>query len=75
MVVRFIPGRSRSILTIVLLLAALISGSLVSEHMQGEFHLVAVALCMLPLQAAALVWALAHAPARQVHVRGVVPRS
>ena len=74
MVVRFIPGRSRSILTIVLLLTALISGSLVSEQVQGEFHLFAVAICMLPLQAAALVWALAHAPGRQVHVRGVVTR-
>ncbi|MAS27745.1 MAG: hypothetical protein CBD47_08955 [Synechococcus sp. TMED187] len=43
--------------TTVLLLAAFLSTSALSEHTHDGFHLLVVMGCMLPLQCAALFWA------------------
>ena len=44
--------------TLLLAIAACVSGTALSTHAQDGFHPLVMAACMLPLQVAGLVWAI-----------------
>jgi len=54
----------RSVSTPLLAAAALLALSSLSLHARDGFHPLAVMTCMLPLQAAALLWACSRVPKR-----------
>ena len=54
----------RSVSTPLLAAAALLALSSLSLHAHDGFYPLAVMTCLLPLQAAALLWACARAPQR-----------
>ncbi|QNI90093.1 hypothetical protein [Synechococcus sp. ROS8604] len=44
--------------TLLLAIAACVSGTALSTHAHDGFHPLVIAACMLPLQVAGLVWAI-----------------
>ena len=59
------PRTWPSAATLLLFMAACVSGTALSTHAHDGFHPLVIAACMFPVQVAALVWALTAVSAQR----------